>query len=167
MATDSQTGNVRTPLDWRTSGQTSEGDSSPVDSGQVSPDLIDSGQINPDLINPDLVNPDLVSPGVVSLTPSAQEEVRRLIDEEGKAGLRLGIKGGGCSGLSYRLEFTDEEEGDTVLLFEGFKIFLDKKSTIYLSGITLDFQSGLDGRGFVFQNPQASNTCGCGESFSI
>ena len=104
---------------------------------------------------------------LILLTPAAQDEVRRLIVQEGKPGLRLGIKGGGCSGLSYRLEFTDEEDGDTVLEFDGFKVFLDKKSTIYLSGITLDFQSGLDGRGFVFANPQASNTCGCGESFSI
>jgi iron-sulfur cluster assembly protein len=104
---------------------------------------------------------------VITLTPSAEVEVRRLIIEEGKPGLRLGIKGGGCSGLSYMLEFTNEEEGDTVIDFDGFKVFLDRKSTIYLSGITLDFQSGLDGRGFVFNNPQASNTCGCGESFSL
>jgi iron-sulfur cluster assembly protein len=104
---------------------------------------------------------------VITLTPPAEVEVRRLIIEEGKPGLRLGIKGGGCSGLSYMLEFTNEEEGDTVIDFDGFKVFLDRKSTIYLSGITLDFQSGLDGRGFVFNNPQASNTCGCGESFSL
>jgi iron-sulfur cluster assembly protein len=104
---------------------------------------------------------------VVSLTAAAEVEVRRLLLEEGMPGLRLGIKGGGCSGLSYNLEFTEEQEGDTVIDFEGFKVFLDRKSTIYLSGITLDHQSGLEGRGFVFQNPQASNTCGCGESFSI
>jgi len=107
------------------------------------------------------------APSVVSLTPTAQEEVRRLLVEEGAAGLRLGIKGGGCSGLSYLLEFTDEREGDTVIEESGFKVFLDRKSTIYLSGIVLDFQSGLNGRGFVFDNPQASNTCGCGESFSL
>ncbi|MCH7866423.1 MAG: iron-sulfur cluster assembly accessory protein [Myxococcales bacterium] len=104
---------------------------------------------------------------VVSLTPAAKTEVRRLLIEEGMPGLRLGIKGGGCSGLSYCLEFTEEQEGDTVIDFANFKVFLDRKSTIYLSGITLDHQSGLEGRGFVFQNPQASNTCGCGESFSI
>lgn len=104
---------------------------------------------------------------VVTLTPAAEVEVRRLLVEEGQPGLRLGIKGGGCSGLSYSLEFTDEAEGDTVIDFVGFKVFLDRKSTIYLSGITLDHQSGLEGRGFVFHNPQATNTCGCGESFSI
>lgn len=104
---------------------------------------------------------------VVSLTEAAEVEVRRLVAEEGMPGLRLGIKGGGCSGLSYCLEFTEEREGDTVIDFEDFKVFLDRKSTIYLSGITLDHQRGLEGRGFVFHNPQASNTCGCGESFSI
>ena len=104
---------------------------------------------------------------IITITPAAQAEVLRLIEEEGQPGLRLGIKGGGCSGLSYLLEFTEEREGDSVLAFEGFKVFLDKKSTIYLRDITLDHQSGLQGRGFVFQNPQASNTCGCGESFSL
>ena len=104
---------------------------------------------------------------IITITPAAQAEVLRLIEEEGQPGLRLGIKGGGCSGLSYLLEFTEEREGDSVLAFEGFKVFLDKKSTIYLRDITLDYQSGLQGRGFVFQNPQASNTCGCGESFSL
>ena len=62
---------------------------------------------------------------------------------------------------------TSEIDSDTVVEFDDFKVFLDRKSTIYLSGITLDYQSGLQGRGFIFQNPQASNTCGCGESFSI
>ncbi len=104
---------------------------------------------------------------IVTVTPAAQLEVERLIKAEGQPGLRLGIKGGGCSGLSYLLDFTEERDGDTVIECEGFKVFLDKKSTIYLSGITLDFESGLKGRGFVFHNPHASNTCGCGESFSI
>ena len=104
---------------------------------------------------------------VISLTETAQAEVRRLLELERQQGLRLGIKGGGCSGLSYLLEFTDQREGDTVIEFEDFKVFLDRKSTIYLRGITLDHQRGLDGRGFVFHNPQAANTCGCGESFSL
>ncbi|MDG2050510.1 MAG: iron-sulfur cluster assembly accessory protein [Myxococcota bacterium] len=108
-----------------------------------------------------------VSESVIELTEAAQEEVRRLVAAEGMPGLRLGIKGGGCSGLSYLLEFTEQREGDTVVDFEGFQVFLDRKSTIYLRGVTLDHQSGLDGRGFVFNNPQASNTCGCGESFSL
>ncbi len=104
---------------------------------------------------------------VVEITDAARDEVRRLIAAEGQPGLRLGIKGGGCSGLSYLLEFTEEREGDTVVDLGDFKVFLDRKSTIYLRGVTLDHQSGLEGRGFVFHNPQASNTCGCGESFSL
>ena len=106
---------------------------------------------------------------VVELTDAAQSEVRRLIEEQGDPtiGLRLGIKGGGCSGLSYVLDFTPTEEGDTVVDYGDFKVFLDRKSTIYLSGIVLDHQGGLQGRGFVFENPMATNTCGCGESFSI
>lgn len=104
---------------------------------------------------------------VVTLTAAAQDHARKLLKEEGQEGLRLGIKGGGCSGLSYLLEFTAHQDGDTVVEYEGLKVFLDKKSTIYLSGITLDHQGGLNGKGFVFHNPHATNTCGCGESFSL
>ncbi len=108
-------------------------------------------------------------PPVVTLTEAAQKEVRRLLADRGDPalGLRLGIKGGGCSGLSYHLDFTPKEDGDTVVDLGDFKVFLDRKSTIYLAGTKLDHQGGLTGRGFVFQNPMASNTCGCGESFSI
>jgi iron-sulfur cluster assembly protein len=106
---------------------------------------------------------------VVILTDAAQAEVRRLLSEESRKGqgLRLAIKGGGCSGLSYALDFTERREGDTVVGYGDFDVFLDRKSTIYLAGITLDHQAGLTGRGFVFHNPMASNTCGCGESFSL
>jgi iron-sulfur cluster assembly accessory protein len=107
---------------------------------------------------------------MVSLTPAAQIQVLALLDAEEDAsgvGLRLGIQGGGCSGLSYVLELSDKDEKDTVLEFEGFQVYLDPKSTIYLSGVILDYQAGLQGKGFVFQNPMASNTCGCGESFSL
>ncbi len=109
------------------------------------------------------------TPPVVILTDSAQAEVRRLLaaDPAPGKGLRLGIKGGGCSGLSYHLDFTGHEDGDTVVDYGDFSVYLDRKSTIYLAGTTLDHQGGLTGRGFVFHNPMASNTCGCGESFSI
>jgi iron-sulfur cluster assembly protein len=110
------------------------------------------------------------STGIVKLTPSAQNQVRALLAEERETkdiGLRLGIKGGGCSGLSYVLELSQLDEKDTVLDFEGFQVYLDPKSTIYLSGIVLDYQAGLQGRGFVFENPMVANTCGCGESFSL
>ena len=105
---------------------------------------------------------------LINITDSALNEVRRLLlSEDPDYGLRLGIKGGGCSGLSYVLELSEKDEKDTVLDYDGFQVYLDPKSTIYLSGITLDFQSGLQGKGFVFQNPMAANTCGCGESFSL
>lgn len=106
---------------------------------------------------------------VVTLTPSAQEEVRRLIQAENKpgVGLRLSVKGGGCSGFSYKLEFDQKNEGDIVIHCGDFNVNLDRKSTIYLRGITLDHQKGLAGKGFVFHNPNASNSCGCGESFSV
>jgi iron-sulfur cluster assembly protein len=106
---------------------------------------------------------------VVMLTPKAQKQVRSLIDndERDHIGLRLGIKGGGCSGLMYLLDFTEHTDGDTVLDYDNFQVYLDKKSTIYLSGVILDYQGGLNGKGFIFSNPMASNTCGCGESFSI
>ncbi len=106
---------------------------------------------------------------VVALTPSAQVEVRRLIKAENKPGLglRLGVKGGGCSGFAYKLEFDQKKEGDMVVTFEDINVYLDRKSVIYLRGITLDHQQGLAGKGFVFNNPNATNTCGCGESFSV
>jgi iron-sulfur cluster assembly protein len=105
----------------------------------------------------------------VVLTDSAREEVKRLLaagDTPGP-GLRLGVSGGGCSGLVYKVEFDSRKEGDVVVAHDGFEIFLDPKSVIYLRGVALDFQSGLSGRGFQFNNPNASNTCGCGESFAV
>jgi iron-sulfur cluster assembly protein len=109
------------------------------------------------------------SKALVSLTENAQVEVRRLIAELNKpgTGLRLGVKGGGCSGFAYKLEFDQKKEGDVVVPYSDFSVYLDKKSTVYLRGITLDFQKGLTGKGFVFNNPNATNTCGCGESFSV
>ena len=105
----------------------------------------------------------------VTITPVSAEEVKKLIAAEDKPGigLRLGVKGGGCSGLSYDLGFTPQEEGDTVIENEGFKVFMDAKSLIYLKGMQLDYQGGLQGKGFVFVNPNAKSVCGCGESFSL
>lgn len=105
----------------------------------------------------------------INLTDDACDQVRHLLVEEGHEGkgLRLGVSGGGCSGLVYKVEFDAESDGDLVVPFDGFNVLLDRKSTIYLRGITLDYQKGLSGRGFQFQNPNASNTCGCGESFSV
>lgn len=105
----------------------------------------------------------------VQLTAGAAAEVRRLIAAEGRQGqgLRLGVAGGGCSGLVYRVEFDTRRDGDLVIAQEGFDVYLDRKSAIYLRGITVDHQSGLGGRGFQFRNPNATNTCGCGESFAV
>lgn len=82
--------------------------------------------------------------------------------------IRVGVEGGGCSGLSYKLEFDDQsKEGDQVFEDKGIKIAVDKKSFLYLVGTELDYTGGLNGKGFVFNNPNASRTCGCGESFSV
>lgn len=106
---------------------------------------------------------------LVNATEAAIEELRRLIANEsaGVTGVRMAVKGGGCSGLSYVLDFDRECEGDNVVEMGGVTFYMDRKSTIYLKGIVLDFKEGLKGKGFVFQNPNATSTCGCGESFSV
>ncbi|HWP81230.1 MAG TPA: iron-sulfur cluster assembly accessory protein [Bacteroidota bacterium] len=107
----------------------------------------------------------------IVITPRAAEEVRK-IKADNKIpeayGLRLGVKGGGCSGMSYVLAFDEKpRESDKVLEIEGLTVYVDPKSLFYLSGTTLDFNDGLNGRGFVFNNPNASRTCGCGHSFGV
>ena len=106
---------------------------------------------------------------VVTLSDAALKEVKRLINVQGieSGGLRLGVKGGGCSGLSYTINF-DEKIGqyDQVYAIEGVKVIIDAKSAIYLQGTHLDFQKDLMGGNFKFVNPNANKTCGCGESFS-
>jgi len=106
---------------------------------------------------------------VITLSEAALKEVKRLINVQGvtEGGLRLGVKGGGCSGLSYTINF-DEKIGqyDQVYDFEGVKVIVDTKSAIYLQGTQLDFQKDLMGGIFKFVNPNANKTCGCGESFS-
>lgn len=106
---------------------------------------------------------------MVMATESAVTELKRLLadESEGVTGVRMAVKGGGCSGLSYVLDFDKERDGDNVVEQDGVHFYMDRKSTIYLKGIELDFREGLKGKGFVFQNPNASSTCGCGESFSV
>lgn len=107
---------------------------------------------------------------IVSLTPKAIEQIKHIKSAENKPneqGLRLSVVGGGCSGFSYKMEFGELKNKDNIIDFEGVKVFIDPKSSIYLKGIVLDFKDGLEGKGFVFNNPNAKNTCGCGESFSV
>jgi len=106
---------------------------------------------------------------VVSLTPGACDEVRRILAAEDSSdrGLRLGVAGGGCSGFVYKAELDQKRNGDVIVACDGFEVFLDRKSTIYLRGVVIDYRGGLEGRGFQFRNPNATNTCGCGESFSV
>jgi iron-sulfur cluster assembly protein len=107
----------------------------------------------------------------VTLTSRATLEVARIIAEQnlGDVMLRVGVVGGGCSGFSYRLGFDDKAPDDNDLIFEqdGIKIVTDSKSLLYLTSMQIDFETSLMGRGFKFVNPNARNSCGCGESFSV
>ena len=107
---------------------------------------------------------------MITVTDNAKKQAIRLMEEEGKEGLfiRVGVQGGGCSGLMYQLTFDNQDlEGDKSFEDNGIKVVVDKKSYLYLIGTTLDFSGGLNGKGFVFNNPNAGRTCGCGESFSL
>ena len=105
----------------------------------------------------------------ITLTPEAVAEVRRMMEKEKRegAGLRMMVKGGGCSGLSYALNFDQKKTGDNEFEFGGVKVYVDPKSLLYLKGTTLDFADSLQEKGFRFINPNANKTCGCGESFSV
>lgn len=109
---------------------------------------------------------------MIQVSETAKQKVINLMTEEGfdasKDYVRVGVKSGGCSGLSYELNF-DHAIGETDKLFEdnNVRIIVDKKSFLYLVGTTLEYSGGLNGKGFVFNNPNAQRTCGCGESFSL
>ncbi len=109
---------------------------------------------------------------MIKVSESAVKKARTLMEEEGKslteAFIRVGVKGGGCSGLSYDLSFdTEMKEDDKVFEDNGMKVVVDKKSFLYLIGTELDYSGGLNGKGFIFKNPNANRTCGCGESFAV
>jgi iron-sulfur cluster assembly protein len=108
---------------------------------------------------------------MVTITDIAKEKLIELRVTEGHAedaNLRVSVKGGGCSGLMYDLGFDNEvSDSDQVIEYNGFTILIDKKSVLYLAGTVLDFSDGLNGKGFQFVNPNASRTCGCGESFAV
>ena len=108
---------------------------------------------------------------MITVSDNAKERALLLIKEDNKPAdsfIRVGVDGGGCSGLTYKLEFDNQlKEGDQVFEDKGIKVVVDKKSFLYLIGTELDYSGGLNGKGFVFKNPNASRTCGCGESFSV
>jgi iron-sulfur cluster assembly protein len=107
---------------------------------------------------------------MIKVTDNAKKQAIRLMEDENKVGyfIRVGVQGGGCSGLMYQLTFDNEMKEDDKEFFDNeIKVVVDKKSFLYLIGTTLDFSGGLNGKGFVFQNPNADRTCGCGESFSV
>ena len=109
---------------------------------------------------------------MIKVSETASKKVIELMNEDGfdatKHFVRVGVKSGGCSGLTYDLKFDREQlEGDKVFEDNGIKIIVDKKSFLYLIGTTLEYSGGLNGSGFVFNNPNANRTCGCGESFSL
>lgn len=109
---------------------------------------------------------------MIKIADQAKNKIEQLLSEEGKSlanhYVRVGVLSGGCSGLSYQLDF-DSEQKDNDKMFEdnGVRILVDKKSFLYLVGTTLEYSGGLNGKGFVFNNPNANRTCGCGESFSL
>lgn len=108
---------------------------------------------------------------MITVSENAKQHALQLIKQESHPEgtfIRVGVDGGGCSGLSYKLEFDQTiKEGDQIFEDKGIKIAVDKKSFLYLIGTELDYTGGLNGKGFVFNNPNASRTCGCGESFSV
>jgi iron-sulfur cluster assembly protein len=109
---------------------------------------------------------------MIKVSDTAKKKVVELMREDGldeKVGLvRVGVKSGGCSGLSYELKFDQATQPDDKIFEDnGVRIAVDKKSFLYLIGTTLEYSGGLNGKGFVFNNPNASRTCGCGESFSL
>lgn len=110
------------------------------------------------------------APLTINITEEAAQYIRRYAEAEGKpdSNLRVGVKGGGCSGLTYSLDLVDGPgENDKVIEEHGLQLYVDKKSYIFLAGTILEYSGGLNGKGFVFNNPNAKTTCGCGTSFSV
>ncbi len=107
----------------------------------------------------------------ITITEKAKKEILRIMQSNNiteNLGLRVGVKGGGCSGMTYTLNFDEnQKEGDTIIESENVKLYVDGKSLFYLMGTELDFSDGLNGKGFIFNNPNAAKTCGCGESFGV
>jgi len=106
----------------------------------------------------------------VSFTASAIAEIQRLMNAPGfnnAQQLRVGVKGGGCSGMTYVLNFDDKTDKDQTFEIDGIPCIIDRSHDLYLAGMQIDWQGGLNSRGFTFNNPNASSTCGCGTSFAV
>jgi iron-sulfur cluster assembly protein len=106
----------------------------------------------------------------VSFTEGAKKELRKLRTQQELGedfGVRVGVEGGGCSGMNYVLGFDQKKEGDQEFEVDGIKIFMHKAHGLYLAGMEIEFQDGLNARGFTFNNPNAKSTCGCGTSFAV
>ncbi len=109
---------------------------------------------------------------MLNVSESAARKAMELMRDEGlnpeSAFLRVGVKSGGCSGLSYDMKFVPEaQEGDQLFEDQGVRVLVEKKSLLYLLGTALEYSGGLNGKGFAFSNPNATRTCGCGESFAV
>ena len=108
---------------------------------------------------------------MITVSPKAKEYISQLMAKENKdtdTFVRVGVRGGGCSGLEYQLQFdTDKNETDEVFQDNGLTVIVDRKSLLYLFGTELDYSDGLNGKGLFFNNPNASRTCSCGESFAV
>lgn len=111
----------------------------------------------------------IINQSPIKLSDSAVVEIKRLLNEEVDAGkyLRIGVKGGGCSGMSYILGFEDKTENDDIIDINGIQCIINPSQLIYLSNMEINWEGGLNSRGFTFDNPNASTSCGCGSSFGV
>lgn len=111
---------------------------------------------------------EIINQSPVKFTPGAVKEIKRILAKE-KEGtyLRIGVKGGGCSGLTYVLGFEEKKENDTILEIDGIPCIMNMAHAIYLTNMEIDWEGGLNARGFTFNNPNASTSCGCGTSFAV
>lgn len=114
-------------------------------------------------------NNELAKNEVVILSEKAKKQLLSLLKEEDNNpdGLRISLAAGGCSGLSYQMDFDKKKENDLIVDYGEIKIMVDPKSSLYIYGLMLDYEGGLNGKGFVFSNPNAQKSCGCGTSFSV
>ncbi|MGM0587996.1 MAG: HesB/IscA family protein [Bacteroidota bacterium] len=133
-------------------------------------DLIDDETQDETLAEPPKGGPGEAGRGTVALTERAADQVRSIKEKENLDDdlyLRVAVEGGGCSGLSYKLGFDHKTEDDSIVESQGVEIVIDHRHKMYLEGIQIDYPDGLDARGFTFDNPNATESCGCGTSFAI